>query len=668
MKGRIIVFIMVALLAAPVWGGEAGTESPFSMGAGAADIALGGSAVASSAGWTASYWNPSRLASMEQTELGGFHSRLFDSDVSYQYLGIVHPTLDLGTFGFGLFRLGIGGIEKRDASNLYLGDIEDNRLGLYLAYGRMISDYQIGLALSMEHHSIDNYKSTSSPGATIAVSRSWEMDGRIRGVKAALVLRNVLSPSMKLDNDDVNLPLSTDVGISVPVRPKVSWDHLVYFHLTLNKVDALPAKISTGIEYNIGQLLALRGGANGGKLTAGVGIRIRSVGFDYAFVDRDLGTLHMFNLTSVFGKSQSIKRQERITRREQEFNDLMSQQLTASNEKMLSQLVDRGEMALDGGDLEQAESQFDRALFLARASGYDTTQIFATLVDVRNRLDEVGRLQQYNAHLDSAQVNMAAGDFLATRYYASLALKYVDNSEQARQLIEEAEENLHRESSREELIKQRILLSDSLVSYGRTDEAISILLSLVEIAPDDNTVLMALRRAQFERLRAKASQAYNDKRLTNAIVSLDSALGYFPGHQWCEEMKSMIFGQIKVSKNKGTKSVQLKKTVLSAELRREVEDTYQRGQQLFTSGNMTVAIENWERVERIAPDYASVREYLINAYKFVGVELYSQGDLTQAVEIWKRAAQLRPDNLEIGEYIKRTENEIRKLKELSYEP
>ncbi|MDF1543583.1 MAG: hypothetical protein P1R58_00615 [bacterium] len=667
MKRLIVITLLLLSVPLSVRGGEAGTETPFAMGAGAADISLSGSAIASSAGWTAAYWNPSRLASIQQTELGGFHTRLFDSDVSYQYLGVAHPTLDWGTFGFGLFRLGIGGIEKRDASNLYLGDIEDSRLGLLLAYGRVISNYRIGLALSMEHHSIDNYKSTSSPGLNLAVSRAWEMGGRIRGVTAALVMYNVLSPSMKLDNEDVSLPLSTGVGVTIPVQPNRNWDHLVNLHLTLNKVDALPAQIAVGVEYSVGNLLTLRGGANDGKLTSGVGLKLMSVGFDYAFVDRDLGTLHMFNLTSSFGKSKSSKRQERAARREREFNELMSQQLTASNEKMLQQLLNRGEEALEAGDLEKAESQYDRALFLARSSGSDTAQIYSTLNEVRERLSEVQRLQQYNDRLDSAQVNLAAHDYLAARYYASLALEFVENSDEAQQVIKEAEESLRRESSREELIKQRTLLSDSLVSYGRTDEAINVLMSLVEIAPNDNSILMALRRAQFERLRAKASQAYSNKRLNSALVSLDSALGYFPGHQWCEEMKSMITGQIKsIDPGQPTRKSG-KKTVLSAELQKEVSDSYKEGQRLFTSGNMTAAIENWEKVERILPDYASVREYLINAYKFVGVELYSRGELEEAVSIWRKAAFLRPDNQEIAEYIKRTENEIRKLKELSYE-
>jgi hypothetical protein len=62
-----------------------------------------------------------------------------------------------------------------------------------------------------------------------------------------------------------------------------------------------------------------------------------------------------------------------------------------------------------------------------------------------------------------------------------------------------------------------------------------------------------------------------------------------------------------------------------------------------------------------------VRSYLVNAYRFVGIDLYSRSLYDQAVEVWKKAARLEPDNEEINGFIRRTETEIRKLQELSYE-
>ena len=106
---------------------------------------------------------------------------------------------------------------------------------------------------------------------------------------------------------------------------------------------------------------------------------------------------------------------------------------------------------------------------------------------------------------------------------------------------------------------------------------------------------------------------------------------------------------------------------LSEELEREVDLAYKDGQRLFREGRLWDAVSSWERVEALAPDYKSVRDYLVDAYKFLGVELYTQNRLEDAVEVWKKAARLDPDSSEISSYIRRTEGEISRLEEISYE-
>ena len=106
---------------------------------------------------------------------------------------------------------------------------------------------------------------------------------------------------------------------------------------------------------------------------------------------------------------------------------------------------------------------------------------------------------------------------------------------------------------------------------------------------------------------------------------------------------------------------------LSASALAQVERYYKSGQELFGKGALTEAIGQWEKVLNLAPDYMSIREYLVKAYKFVGVEQYSQNQLGEAIASWKKAIQLEPANSEIIGYIQRAENEIRNLKELSYD-
>ncbi len=294
----LLNFIMVV----PAMADNGGTQSPFSFGAGSRDLALGGAALATSDPATAAYWNASGLARVERISLGAFHCRLYDSDVTYQYLGVAFPTLDMGGFGLGVFRLGVGGIEKRDDKNLLLGETDDNRLAFYLGYGRSLSGYDIGLALILEHHSLDKYKATSSPGLNFSISRRFAMGwSQLPEMVACVNGRNLLRPGLKLSDENMPDPYTVDAGVSLKLVPSAGWNQTIALSARVTKVDQIDPRMALGLEYSLGNLLQLRGGVNDAQLSLGGGLRIKSIRFDYALVNRELGSLHTFSFTFDFG-------------------------------------------------------------------------------------------------------------------------------------------------------------------------------------------------------------------------------------------------------------------------------------------------------------------------------------------------------------------------------
>ena len=226
---RRIVLLTVAclVLASPAQAvPDAGTESPFALGAGARDLALGGASWASGDIATAAYWNASRLARAEHLSLGGFHARLFDSDVLYNYLGAAIPTLDYGTFGLGIFRLGVNGIERRDASNLLLDEFSDRRLGFHLAYAIAAGKYDLGVAAAFEHHTLADYSATSSPGVTLSATRVFEPAAHwLQTAAFAVNLRNVLQPGAKLADESVKDRSALEVATSIRLIPSRNLPH-----------------------------------------------------------------------------------------------------------------------------------------------------------------------------------------------------------------------------------------------------------------------------------------------------------------------------------------------------------------------------------------------------------------------------------------------------------
>ena len=667
---RVVSFIFGVwlLTGASLAGNDGGVLSPFSLGAGSRSLAMGAADMAATDASTAAYWNPARLAQAERFAVTGFYTQLFDSDVGYQYLGLALPTIDYGTFGIGVFNLGITGIEERDADNLLLGSFKDNRLAFYLSYGRMVSNYNVGIALSMEHHSINDYTATSSPGIDLSAGRTFKFSGHPLDIIAlSLNARNVVKPGYKLITETVKYPSGVEAGITTGLKISNTWNQSALFAFSVSKYNFMDPRINAGLEYGFDSTLMLRGGVRDGKPSGGFGISYKGISFDYALVDRDLGSLHMFSLSTSFGASVMDKRAERIQKREAEFQGLMQNQLEERNRSLISELVRQGETELAEANLVEAGNSFDRALFLATSHDYDTTAIAEKLSATRERLGEIERLHRYSELIDSASTRLSLSDYWSARYYAGMALKENETSDEALRIIAEADRALDSKYSREEKIQNQLLLADSLLNYGRLDEALHVLGGLQTIAADNSAVKLAIKKAEFEQWKAAVMAAGEIKDFTGALQALDSAQAIFPGHQWCLAMRSQITQDIRQQQSAQIVAPIVIQAPLGAKLEKEVLDIYNEAQRKFKQGELAAAIQGWERVEHLAPDFQSVRQYLINAYKFVGVDLYGQNKLDEAIAVWRKAERFDPKNTEIADYINRTEAEIVKLRELSYE-
>ncbi|MEW5925813.1 MAG: hypothetical protein AB1746_17670, partial [Candidatus Zixiibacteriota bacterium] len=364
----------------------------------------------------------------------------------------------------------------------------------------------------------------------------------------------------------------------------------------------------------------------------------------------------------------SHQRKARAEKREAEFNNLMNSRLISRNREMILDLVQQGRQNLDSGKLVEAGNYFDRAMFLARNAGIDTTGIYELALESHKRIEEASAKQEYRQYMDSAQARFDGGDYLAAQYFTGLALDKFSDSNEALTLLQSAVDAIKNNTTREEMIVSQLMIVDSLLSYGQAANALKVISTLEEYAPNDNRVKLAIKKTEFEIYKEKATAAFAAGNFKQAGEAIDSALMLFPGHQWCTNTKIRIQQEIRLSSApKETIVKPADRKTLSDEVLREVQEAYAAAQKLFEKGSLSEAIDYWEKVDRLAPGYQSVRQYLVKAYKYVGVEMYGRNQLRMAVDTWKKAALLDPENAEINDYIKRTENEIRKLEELSYE-
>lgn len=665
----LVVSMLVAILCGTALG-DSYLDSPFSMGVGARDLALSGSASANCDPVYAPFWNASVLARAQRISFGVFHSTLYDPDVVYQYFGLSLPTMDYGTLGVGIFRLGVSGIERRDDGNFLLGDFDDSRVALNLAYARRIAGYDAGIALTLERHSLDSYKATSSPGLNLSISRSFGFGMPwLPELTAGFNARNILRPSIKILNESIKYPYEIDASLAVRVIPQQDWRQNLLITTGINKEDMIDPKLSAGMEYSLYDLIHLRASMKGNNPSFGMGISYKSFNFDYALVERDMGSLHMFGITTSFGATMDTRRILREQKRERQFNEMMTENLKDKNFQIVAGLFARADSCLESGDYNTASAFYERGLFIAQANGLDTCKIYVDASESKDLINEIMIKQNFENMMDSARVNLASANFVEARYYVDRALDVMPDSRDAASLLADIETRIKETATTQSTIESRLILADSLLNYGEVDKAMAAISSIEPYASSDARISAAMKRARFEELRKSAQHYFEAGNMRSAKNALDSADLLFPNHPWCLDLRQRIKvkNEQKLAEKPAAEPVAVE-SPLSEEMLNEVKGTYDKGRKQFEGGQLENAIVQWEKVEKLAPDYMSVREYLINAYKFLGVELYGKNNLADAVAIWKKAANLDPENKEIASYIKRTEAEIAHLQELTYEP
>jgi len=299
------------------------------------------------------------------------------------------------------------------------------------------------------------------------------------------------------------------------------------------------------------------------------------ISFDYALVERDLGNLHMFSVTTAIGMTRSEKLRLREEKREARFNELMNVNLKERNILMVGDLFARAEEAVGDNSYDEAIMLFDRGIFIAASNGLDTGAIYLEALETRTLLEEIIVKQSFEDLMDSVRINRDQGNLFEARYFANLALEKVPESLEAERLLSEISLIIKRTTTKDKLIESRLALADSLLNYDRIDKALAALQSIEQYSGDDARIDAAIRKAGFEKRRQNAQEAFTKKDYSAASAALDSAQALFPEHPWCAELRQKIRHRIRLAAaDKTVPASQPAQPELSQEQLKEVKETY----------------------------------------------------------------------------------------------
>ena len=596
---RLIVFIVALALLLPIAayaGDDGGTESVFSIGAGARAMGMGNGFVGLADDASAIYYNPSGLPFLASQQISFLHTVLFE-ETSYDFISYVYPYQN-SAFGFAVMRLGTDDIGRRDADYYDLGRFSASQMQFMVSYGRRLTNrFSSGVSFKMANNSIDNY---SAYGFGLDVAGLYKVNDHLR---AGVLLQDIVGAKMQLIDAKESTPFTLKTGVVYTVGSDID-PIKANFTLDVDKPENRSLKLRTGVEAIHSSGLILRSGYDRDNLALGMGIRYQDLTFDYAYkIIENLPNSHRFSFTFNFGMS---------TEEKQEVSDETTRQ---RNEKLLAEARKQSLLA----ELKKADNFYDKGMYDSALVAFYRADAFADEKGyINSRIGNIQSILGTSRTTPPAIVidSSASGpgvDFLsqAQRLYAQGALV------NARDMVEMARKF---GSGTPELDSIDLAISVAI------DERVNDNITKARQAFDNgdyisaydfyNTVLVYNTSNSLARKGSKMAE----KRL-NLAQHLNLGLEYYNQGKYISSQKSFKRA-LDVDKNNATAleylaliNVKIKESTSLEDLQKDerVWQMYLDGLEAFRRADYEKAIELWDDVLEVYPNNKNTRENIEQA-------------------------------------------------------
>jgi tetratricopeptide (TPR) repeat protein len=352
--------LAMGVVLAPLAGAadDGGTRSIFASGAGPRALAMGGAFTGVADDASAILWNPAGLGRLQRMEIQAAHTEYAATGASEDYAAFALPDWRWGAIGISLRHFGVDGIERRDDRNLLLdGDLSDSETEIALGFGRSLSDVLgIGGAIKLQRQSLAGF-SGGGFGADLGVL--LRPSGLVRSpwawvdrVTFGLSVRNIIQPSIRLDQETVRDPAVTRTGIAYELPLRAGKGALIA--LDFEKSAGIATRLHAGVDVAIHPLLRLRWGMNRGTLTAGTAVLWRDFALDYTFEDGDVVGVHRVGISRALGATVKQRRETASLERENAIQARLDAAFQKRQEEQTGHLLAQVRAAHERADFEEA--------------------------------------------------------------------------------------------------------------------------------------------------------------------------------------------------------------------------------------------------------------------------------------------------------------------------
>ena len=301
MMKRVYLPVLAVLVAPRLFAAEPGGGF-LEFGGGARSAALMGAYTAAAGDLDSLIFNPAGLSSLAGSELAVTHTRL-PLDNAYQVLQFGSP-LRNGGWGLHVARFGSARIEARDGSGRITGEFRvENRVG-GLSFSRSFSHIaSVGVTAKFVESRIQN-----DAASTAAFDAGILARAPYRSLWFGAAVRNVGGRLRHAQESD-SLPSTLSLGAATEIMRML--------RISVDVVQSIDGgsrrELLAGIDYAVGDNLAVRGGYSSAALfggsgasgppafQGGLGIRVREARLDIAIEPvSDFGTTERVTLSYAF--------------------------------------------------------------------------------------------------------------------------------------------------------------------------------------------------------------------------------------------------------------------------------------------------------------------------------------------------------------------------------
>lgn len=280
-----------------------------SLGAGARALGMGGASVANPTPASAGYYNPAGLAGLTGSEVEFMHASQFENLYTYDYLSYVQklPNGLAGGITALYTRVGDIPLTRLENPNAPLNDTDnrvvvskttsDNELALMASVGKLAQNgWKMGGTAKLLYKSVADesaYGLGFDIGVGRQIGRKLNVGAAARDITTSVLAWSTGRTEAILPSIIVGGAWGTDIS-ALNARVTVVADLDGHFETRgdAEQVSAGPLSVEprAGLEYEISNTVALRGGVSGSNWTAGAGIKLAMVRVNAAFqTHQDLG-------------------------------------------------------------------------------------------------------------------------------------------------------------------------------------------------------------------------------------------------------------------------------------------------------------------------------------------------------------------------------------------